>query len=131
MGETQPLPSAPTWLEGASPLLREFSDSLRRAGTGSRGREALQDRVQRPAVPPQSLSRARSAVSSRGREPSQAPCLFLWKDGSGISSGMGKVDATCPKKGRVGLASGGGENRELPQDSGLVTITHGRFPPQP
>lgn len=38
---------------------------------------------------------------------------------------MRKLDATCPTKGRVGLASWVGENRELAQDSGLVTITYG------
>lgn len=43
---------------------------------------------------------------------------------------MRKVAATHPKKGRVGLASRVGENRERPQDSGLVTITPEQLPPQ-
>lgn len=43
---------------------------------------------------------------------------------------MRKVAATCLRKGRVGLASRVGENRELPQDSGLVTIM-GSFHPSP
>ena len=57
--------------------------------------------------------RARRATWRRAGRPEQGP----W--------------ATTARASRVGLASGVGENRELPQDSGLVTITQGGFHPSP